>query len=51
MIEWLALGGYGGYVWGSYGVAAAAIIIELALLGARQRRALIQAQLEGRDGT
>ena len=51
MMEWLALGGYGGYVWGSYGVAAAAIIIELALLGARQRRALIQAQLEERDGT
>ena len=28
MMEWLALGGYGGYVWGSYGVAAAAIILE-----------------------
>ena len=50
MTEWLALGGYGGYVWGSYGVAALAIIIELALLGARQRRALIEAQFGTRDG-
>ena len=50
MMEWLALGGYGGYVWGSYGVAALAVIIELALLGARRRRALIQAKLETRDG-
>ena len=50
MMEWLALGGYGGYVWGSYGVAALAVIIELAMLDARQRRAIIQAQLEERDG-
>lgn len=50
MMEWLAMGGYGGYVWGSYGVAAAAILIELALLRARQRRALVQARVEGRDG-
>ena len=51
MMEWLAMGGYGGYVWGSYGVAALAVIVELALLGARQRRALVQAQLEVRNGT
>jgi len=50
MMEWIALGGYGGYVWGSYGVAAAAIIVELVLLGARRRRALNQAQVETRDG-
>ena len=50
MMDWLALGGYGGYVWGSYGVAALAIIIELALVGARWRRALIQAQLEAHNG-
>jgi heme exporter protein CcmD len=49
MMEWLALGGYGGYVWGSYGVAAAAIVIELARLGVRQRRALSQAQIEARN--
>ena len=50
MMDWLAMGGYGGYVWGSYGVAALAIIIELALLGARQRRALMQAQLGAGNG-
>ena len=50
MMEWLAMGGYGGYVWGSYGVAALAVLVELALLRARQRRALMQVRLEARDG-
>ena len=50
MMEWLAMGGYWGYVWGSYGVGALAIAVELAMLGARRRRALIQAQLEARHG-
>jgi heme exporter protein D len=35
----IAMGGYGGYVWGSYGVTAALIAIEVALLVARHRAA------------
>ena len=50
MMDWLAMGGYAGYVWGSYGVAALAIVVELAMLGARRRRALVQARLEAGDG-
>ena len=46
MIEWLAMGGYAGYVWGSYGVTLAVIVVELILLGRRRRRALQQAYLE-----
>jgi heme exporter protein D len=34
----LAMGGYGGYVWGSYGVMALCIAIEIAVLVARQRK-------------
>jgi len=36
----LAMGGYGGYVWGSYGVTALCIAIEIAVLVARQRKLL-----------
>jgi heme exporter protein D len=36
----LAMGGYGGYVWGSYGVTALCIAVELAMLVARQRKLL-----------
>ena len=34
----LAMGGYAGFVWGSYVVAAACIALEIALLVARHRR-------------
>jgi len=34
-----AMGGYGLYVWGSYGVMAIAIVLELAGVAARRRRA------------
>lgn len=51
MMEWLAMGGYGGFVWGSYGVAALAVLVELAALRGRRRRALRQAQLEVGHGT
>ncbi len=37
--NFLAMGGYGLYVWGSYGVTLALMVAELALL-ARRRRAL-----------
>ena len=34
----LAMGGYAGFVWGSYGVTALCIAFEVTLLIARQRR-------------
>ena len=34
----LAMGGYAGFVWGSYGVTALCITFEVTLLIARQRR-------------
>lgn len=37
MIEWLAMGGYGFYVWSSYGMLAIALIVELVWLR-RDRR-------------
>ena len=36
----VAMGGYGLYVWGSYLVTAAALAIEVALLITRRRRTL-----------
>ena len=36
----LAMGGYGGFVWGSYGVAALCLLLEIVLLAARRRNAL-----------
>ena len=36
--NFLAMGGYGFYVWGSYGVAALCIALELASLARRERR-------------
>ena len=40
MSEFLAMGGYGFYVWGAYGVTALCIVAELASLRARKRTAL-----------
>ena len=39
MSDFLAMGGYGRYVWGSFGVVALALVIELAGLKARLRQA------------
>ena len=46
MTEWLAMGGYADYVWGSHGVTAAAIALELWALAARRRNALGRARAE-----
>lgn len=46
MSEWLAMGGYAWFVWGSYGVTLAVIVIEVVAVGARKRRALAAAQAE-----
>lgn len=40
MSEFLAMGGYAPFVWGSYGVMAAVLIIELLQLKYRRRRLL-----------
>jgi heme exporter protein D len=39
MSEWFAMGGYGFYVWSSYGMLALAIVIELVALGRQRKRA------------
>jgi heme exporter protein D len=39
--DFAAMGGYGAYVWGSFGMAALAVAIELAQIAAR-RRALLR---------
>ena len=39
MSEFLSMGGYAFYVWGSYGVAAAAVVLEVAFLVRRAKRA------------
>ena len=38
----LAMGGYAGFIWGSYGVTAACFVVEIALLVARHRAAMRQ---------
>lgn len=38
--EFFAMGGYGLYVWGSYGVALAALVVEPWLAARQHRRAL-----------
>ena len=39
MNEFLAMGGYGRYVWGSFGVVALALVIEVVSLRLRLRHA------------
>jgi heme exporter protein D len=39
--EFFAMGGYGLYVWGSFGVCAVALVLEPILLG-RRRRAILR---------
>ena len=39
MSEFFAMGGYGFYVWGAYGVMALAIMVELIALRARRMNA------------
>jgi heme exporter protein D len=43
MSDFLHMGGYGLYVWGSYGVCLAAMLVEPWLARQRQRRALAAA--------
>ena len=43
LAEFLAMGGYGLYVWGSYAVTAGLIVVEIILLRGRHRAAREQA--------
>ncbi len=45
MIEWLAMGGHGFYVWSAYGMLVLALVIELLAL----RRGRRLSQLEARS--
>jgi heme exporter protein D len=38
--EFFAMGGYAGYIWGSFGVTAACIAVEIIVLRTRHRAAL-----------
>jgi len=40
--DFLAMGGYALYVWGSYGVATGLIVVEIILLKSRRSAALAQ---------
>ena len=48
-MEFLAMGGYGFYVWGSYGVTALVLAVELVSLRARRRRAVARLRAGGFD--
>jgi len=45
MIEFLAMKGYGFYIWMSYGVTAVVLIAEIVALRARRRAVLAEAQI------
>jgi len=46
--DFLAMGGYGFYVWSAYGITALAIVVELASLRARARAAEKLARMDKR---
>ena len=46
--DFLAMGGYALYVWGSYGVTAGLIVVEIILLRARERAAF--GRIDRQDG-
>jgi len=39
--EFFAMGGYGLYVWGSFGITAVCVVAELVMLRQRRRAALV----------
>ena len=49
MSEFFAMGGYGFYVWGSFGATALVVVVEMLSLRARRRRALEEARLATPD--
>jgi heme exporter protein D len=51
MIEFLAMKGYGFYIWMSYGVTAVVLIAEIVALRARRRAILAEAQVTAAEGS
>ena len=49
MSEFLAMGGYAFYVWGSYGVTALVLVIETIAVRSRRRATLEEARLSAPD--
>ncbi|MFO1284531.1 MAG: heme exporter protein CcmD [Burkholderiales bacterium] len=49
MAEFFAMGGYGWYVWMSYGACALVVVAEAASVRARRRRAIAEARLAVAD--
>ena len=49
--NFLRMGGYGLFVWGSYGMAAAILAIELWQLKVRRRRAVAELQRASRGSS
>jgi heme exporter protein CcmD len=51
MIEFLAMKGYGFYIWSAYGVAALAIALELSSLRSRRKAVTEEARLTAPEET
>jgi heme exporter protein CcmD len=49
MSTFLAMNGYGFYIWSAYGVAALVMAVELFALRSRRRSVLAEARLTGPD--
>jgi heme exporter protein D len=47
--EFFAMGGYAFYVWGSYGVTALVLVIEILAIRSRRRATLEEARLSASD--
>jgi heme exporter protein D len=47
--DFWAMGGYGLYVWGSYGVVALVVVVEMRSAVLRQRRAVAQINEQQED--
>ena len=45
MSEFFAMGGYGFYVWGAYGISALVVVVEVLALRGRRKAALEEARL------
>ncbi|MFA5530607.1 MAG: heme exporter protein CcmD [Thiohalomonadaceae bacterium] len=50
VMEFLAMGGHGPYIWGSYGVMALLMVIEARQVIARKRKALSLQHAAGHGG-
>ena len=49
MSDFLAMNGYGFYVWSAYGVTAIVLVVELLALRSRRRSVLAEARLTVND--